>query len=76
MATLTIISFIKKIINKSYIISATKLDNTIKALININFNNKELINYLNILRVIYYIKRLKYYNFNIYNKTLSKLILY
>ena len=66
-------------INKSYIIKSTKLDSTIKAIINnfkvLNFSYSSTITkYLNILKVIYYLKRLKYYNNNKYLNTLGKYI--
>ena len=69
--------FIRTTINNSNIVKSTKLDSTIKAIINnykarnINESNY-IINYLNILRIIYYLKRLKYYNNNKYTYTLSK----
>ena len=69
--------FIRTTINNSNIIKSTKLDSTIKAIIN-NYKARNIIesnyiiNYLNILRIIYYLKRLKYYNNNKYTYTLSK----
>lgn len=78
MFTFTLTTFITTIINKSYIVKSTKLDNTLKALINRVRQNLEeeensiILEYLNILRVIYYLKRLKYYNPNIFSKTISK----
>ena len=69
--------FIRTIINNSNIVKSTKLDSTIKAIIN-NYKARNIIksdyiiNYLNILRIIYYLKRLKYYNNNKYTYTLSK----
>ena len=69
--------FIRTTINNSNIIKSIKLDSIIKAIIN-NYKAKNIIksnyiiNYLNILRIIYYLKRLKYYNNNKYTYTLSK----
>ena len=69
--------FIRTTINNSNIVKSTKLDSTIKAIIN-NYKARNIIksdyiiNYLNILRIIYYLKRLKYYNNNKYTYTLSK----
>ena len=69
--------FIRIIINNSNIVKSTKLDSIIKAIIN-NYKARNIIksyyiiNYLNILRIIYYLKRLKYYNNNKYTYTLSK----
>ena len=69
--------FIRTIINNSNIVKSTKLDSIIKAIIN-NYKARNIIesnyiiNYLNILRIIYYLKRLKYYNNNKHNYTLSK----
>lgn len=54
--------FISRVINKCSIVSSSKLDKTIKALIN-NYKARDLdtiIDYLNKLRVIYYLKRLEY----------------
>ena len=61
-STLTSTSFIKRFINNCPIVKSTRLDKTIKAIIN-NYSlkgNIELINYLNKLRIIYYLKRLEY----------------
>lgn len=61
-STLTIKDFILKFINNCPIVSSTRLDKTIKALIN-NYNSRNLIEeveYLNKIRVIYYFKRLDY----------------
>ena len=68
--------FINKFINNNSIVPSTKIEGTIKAIIN-NFinnsteNNYIFIKYLNIIRVIYYLKRLKYYNFNSFKKLQS-----
>lgn len=69
--------FINKFINNSSIVSSTKIDSTIKAIINnfinnYNKNNYIYIKYLNILRIVYYFKRLKYYNYNSFKKQLGK----
>ena len=74
MSSLTYISFINKFVNNSKIVSTTKIDSTIKAIINnfiFNNNNNSnniIINYFNIIKIIYYLKRLKYYNFNYFRK--------
>jgi hypothetical protein len=76
MLQVTLVDIISTI-NKSYIVKSTKLDSTIKAIIN-NFkklnieSSSTIINYLNIIRVIYYLKRLKYYNNTKYLNTISK----
>ena len=81
MPLLTKAYFISNTINNSSIVNSTKLDSTIKAIIN-NYkrlNSKEssyIIQYLNTLRIIYYLKHLKYYNITRYNTTLSKYIYY
>ena len=55
------------LINKSSLVRSTKIDSTIKDIIN-NINIIEdyvtsyLLEYLNTLRILYYIKRLEYYN--------------
>ena len=77
MPTLTISYFIRNYINNSTIVKSTKLDSTIKAIIN-NYKTfdtelgRYIVDYLNILRVIYYLKRLKYYNNTKYIYNLSK----
>jgi hypothetical protein len=77
MPLLTKAYFISNTINYSSIVKSTKLDSTIKAIIN-NFkrlDSKEssyIIEYLNTLRIICYLKRLKYYNSTRYSTTLSK----
>lgn len=70
--------FIRNFINNSNTIKSTRLDNSIKAIINhyreLNLSNSNyIINYLNILRIIYYLKRLKYYNNSKFIYTSSKL---
>lgn len=63
-STLTTRDFIIKFINKCSIVRPSRLDKTIRALIN-TYNNKGieyLVEYLNKIRVIYYLKRLDYYN--------------
>jgi len=77
MPTLTKSYFISSNINNSNIVKSTKLDSTIKAIIN-NYKrlNREessyIIDYLNTIRIIYYLKRLNYYNNSRYTYTLSK----
>ena len=73
MSKITSKEFITTSINRSLVVKTTKLDSTIKAIIN-SFKNKDniIIEYLNILRIIYYLKRLKYYNINKFKNTLSK----
>ena len=77
MSTLTKSYFISITINNSNIVKSTKLDSTIKAIIN-NYKrlNRDkssyIIEYLNILRIIYYLKRLSYYNNSRYIYTISK----
>lgn len=61
--------FITTFINKCPIVKSSRLDKTIKAIIN-SYSKNELeildssflISYLNKLRIIYYLKRLDYYN--------------
>lgn len=58
--------FITKFINKCFIVKPSRLDKTIKAIIN-NYtkdDNPKVINYLNKLRIIYYLKRLEYKDSN------------
>lgn len=65
-------SFITNIINKEKTIASTKLDKSLKAIIN-TYNSKlnnsnpsfdfiYIVNYINKIRIAYYIKRLEYYN--------------
>ena len=73
MSKITTKDFITTSINRSLIVKSTKLDSTIKAIINSSKNeNSTIIEYLNILRIVYYLKRLKYYNLNKFKITLSK----
>ena len=78
MSTLSKAYFITTTINSSSIVKSTKLDSTIKAIINNykNLSTKEsslVIEYLNTLRIVYYLKRLKYYNSTRYSSTLDLL---
>ena len=71
------IYFITSTINRSNIVKSTKLDSTIKAiissyLVNLDIDSSIIIEYLNTLRIIYYLKRLKYYNFEKYLYTIGK----
>jgi hypothetical protein len=64
------------IINNSSIIKSTKLDGTLKAIIKNYLNLKgpnstSIIEYLNILRIIYYLKRLRFYNNKVYITTIG-----
>ncbi|KAH5001163.1 hypothetical protein HBI74_252190 [Parastagonospora nodorum] len=74
---LTKASFISSTINNSLVVKPTKLDSTLKAIIN-NYrklkdkNSAYIIEYLNTLRIVYYLSRLSYYNSNKYRVTLSK----
>lgn len=77
MSYTSIEEFIRSIINNSTIVGSTKLDSTIKAIINYcnsinDFTSECIILYLNKLRVIYYLKRLKYYNYELFEETTSK----
>lgn len=77
MSTKATYYFLKNKVNSSLIVPSSKLDKTIKAVINTYSNGdkkykKEIIEYLNILRVIYYIKRLKYKNKVLYMQTIGK----
>lgn len=79
MENINYIIFINKFINYNKIVPSTKIDSIIKAIIN-NFINKKdennsytiIIKYLNIIRIIYYLKRLKYYNNSLFLKHISK----
>lgn len=62
MSTLTTREFIIKFVNKCPIVYSTRLDKTIKALIN-KYNKKDLVeevDFLNKIRIVYYIRRLDY----------------
>ena len=67
---LDIKDFITRFINNCSIVKSSRLDKTIKAIINSylkkNLEEKynSLINYLNKIRVIYYLKRLEYRDSN------------
>ena len=76
------IRFINRVINKNKnIVTSTKIDSTIKAIINnfisTNNNNSNLIyiNYLNIIRIIYYLSRVKYYKYSLFKQSISKITL-
>lgn len=56
----TIVYFIKNYINSNPIIRSTCLDRTIKAIINYLSYNPKVVEYLNRVRVIYFLKRAKY----------------
>jgi len=61
--TLNSKEFISRFINKCFIVKSSRLDKTIKAIINIyskEENREDIINYLNKIRIIYYLKRLEY----------------
>ena len=70
-------TFIARFINNSLLVPKTKLDNNIKAIIN-NYRYKEdrlsinIVSYLNKLRIVYFLSRLKYYNKEAFNKLNSK----
>lgn len=68
-------TFIYRFINNNSIVSSTKVDSTIRFIIN-NLDKSRtssiLRKYLNILRVLYFLKRLKYKNLKEYKKLLSK----
>lgn len=76
--TITPLYFIKQYINNSTKVSSTKIDKTIKYLINTLNTMLEirsssiLIDYLNNVRIVYFIKRLKYYDFKQYLELTSK----
>lgn len=70
---MTTTSIIKEYINNSRIVPSTCLDRTLKGIISYRWENPTLVEYLNKLRIIYYIKRLRYYNFREYKKLLGKI---
>lgn len=77
MSSTKTITFICNRINRNTIVPSSKLDKTIKAIINSYISKKNnfstnIVDYLNILRVIYYIKRLKYKNTILYKQTIGK----
>ena len=68
MSSLTLSSFTSYYINNSLDVPSTKVDKTLKAIIN-NFKRDSLdssstiiVDYLNKLRTLYFLERLKYYN--------------
>lgn len=73
-SSLTIRDFTIKFINRCPIIRSSRLDRTLKALINSfsSSNYLEEIDYLNKLRVIYYLKRLEYKDYELASKYKSK----
>ena len=72
ITSLTAAEFIKTSINRSLVIKLTKINSTIKAIIN-SFKSKSIIiDYLNSLCIVYYMRRLKFYNKNKFKITLSK----
>ena len=72
ITSLTAAEFIETSINRSLVVKSTKIDSTIKAIIN-SFKSKSIIiDYLNSLRIVYYMRRLKFYNENKFKITLSK----
>ncbi len=62
----TIEYFVRNYINNSNIVKSNNLDYI--------ESTKEVVDYLNILRVIYYLKCLKYYNINRYQYNISKFL--
>lgn len=61
-STLNTLFLTTRVINNCSIVYSSKLDRTFKALINSYKSREELaiVDYLNKLRIIYYIKRLEY----------------
>lgn len=61
---ITLKDFTTKFINNCPIVRSSRLDKTIKAIINTytKEDNYDYINYLNKIRIIYYLKRLEYKN--------------
>lgn len=72
------VRFINTYIKKNSTLKATKLDETIKGIIN-NLRKKRteistlLIDYLNILRIIYFLKRVKFSKSNRFSNLKRKL---
>jgi hypothetical protein len=63
MPTITTpLDFINRFINNCLIVKSSRLDKTIKAIINTynKSNRKELRDYLNKIRIVYYLSRLEY----------------
>lgn len=77
MAAERTFSIIRNIIEQKKLITSTKIDSTIKAIIsrildkNSEFSIK-IIRYLNAIRLDYTLKRLEYYNRKAYSSILSK----
>lgn len=79
--TINPLYFINKYINNSPKVPSTKIDKVLKAIINTyrsikDSNSRILIDYLNRVRVVYFIKRLKYYSPKDYRECISKLLPY
>jgi len=78
MSSFSKVTFIRSTINNSSIVKSTKIDSTLKAIINSTFKQESslkketLLEYLNTLRIVYYISRLRFYNISRYNSTISK----
>lgn len=72
MSPISAQEFSLKTINNSFIVRSTRVDKTIKAIINSFKLNSEIVNYLNRLRIVYYLNRLNYLDQNRYKTTLSK----
>lgn len=71
------IDLITKVINPSTTVSTTKLDITLKGVINYlredyTSTSREIVDYLNMLRIVYYLARVKYYNKEEFKKLNSK----
>lgn len=71
-ATISAQEFVLKTINKSFLVQSTKVDKTLKAIINYFKQNSEIVCYLNRLRIVYYMSRLSYFNRKKHADTLSK----
>ncbi|KAH8708424.1 hypothetical protein GQ44DRAFT_816019 [Phaeosphaeriaceae sp. PMI808] len=75
---LTKASFISTTINNSLVVRSTKVDSTLKAIINNyrkfkDINSTYIVDYLNTIRIVYYLSRLSYYNKDRYRVTLNLL---
>lgn len=82
-SSFTLKSFLISYINKSSIVLSTRLDKTIKALINsyskkeeTSYSTSRIINYLNKLRVVYFFRRLDYKDSNKAKELKSKYFFY
>lgn len=71
-------TILKDYFNNNLFITSTKLDSTLKAIIN-SINKEDIsgfkyrrITYLNILRLVYSLKRIKYYNYPKYREIKGK----